>query len=442
MPNWFYIDAFGQQQGPVSDAQLKELAMQGIIEPDTPLQTDTGHKGKAGQIKGLCPPAPFVQPAEASPLFDDAEMAAMQAMQTERVAYQPQQAQPQRSGRTRYAGTADNSTMLLIFSILMTFCCFTPAGIVAIIFSVLCKNDFAAGRYDSAARNSKIAFWSLIAGLIIYVIIVVFYCVLILPAAIKAAQEAAQQAQEQQRQQNVVQHPVVSGPPTQLTEEERREHQQRIREQQQRMAEQHQRMLEQQRQRPLNQLRQDMQQGTPSGRSGSGTPGQSGMTPGRQGNGTPGQQGTPVAAPPGNTQVLPPAAAPPFRSSLRNITEAAEKGTRQDIEFFARQSPAPFDLLDDKRNTLLHIAARGNPNVETLEFLVTQKADVNARNMSGNTPLHLAALSNPNAAAVEYLTGQGADVNAKNENGRTPWDVANTPEKKAILSREGGKSGL
>jgi len=53
MPNFFYTDANGQKQGAISPSQLKELVAQGIITPDTLLETDTGHKGKAGQIKGL-----------------------------------------------------------------------------------------------------------------------------------------------------------------------------------------------------------------------------------------------------------------------------------------------------------------------------------------------------------------------------------------------------
>jgi len=69
MPNWFYLDANGQQQGPVSDSQLKTLATQGIIQPDTPLATDTGKKGTAGQIRGLFPAAaaPATTPAENDP---------------------------------------------------------------------------------------------------------------------------------------------------------------------------------------------------------------------------------------------------------------------------------------------------------------------------------------------------------------------------------------
>ena len=71
MPNFFYIDANGQKQGLFTAQQLQALATQGIISPQTPLETDTGHKGTAGQIPGLqfntTAPPPFVQPAQVAP---------------------------------------------------------------------------------------------------------------------------------------------------------------------------------------------------------------------------------------------------------------------------------------------------------------------------------------------------------------------------------------
>jgi len=51
--NYFYFDQDNQKQGAVSEEQLKELAAQGLITPHTPMETDTGHKGVAGQIPGL-----------------------------------------------------------------------------------------------------------------------------------------------------------------------------------------------------------------------------------------------------------------------------------------------------------------------------------------------------------------------------------------------------
>ena len=59
MANFFYFDQTNQKQGPVSEEQLKELATQGLINPNTPMETDTGHQGTAGQIPGIFPPNPF-----------------------------------------------------------------------------------------------------------------------------------------------------------------------------------------------------------------------------------------------------------------------------------------------------------------------------------------------------------------------------------------------
>ncbi|MBR2586489.1 MAG: CD225/dispanin family protein [Thermoguttaceae bacterium] len=51
--NWFYYDQQGQKIGPISDLELRELIDKGLILPDTKLETDTGHSGKARQVPGL-----------------------------------------------------------------------------------------------------------------------------------------------------------------------------------------------------------------------------------------------------------------------------------------------------------------------------------------------------------------------------------------------------
>ncbi|MBO7680461.1 MAG: CD225/dispanin family protein [Thermoguttaceae bacterium] len=51
--NWFYYDQQGQKVGPITDLELRELIDQGLILPDTKLETDTGHSGKARQVPGL-----------------------------------------------------------------------------------------------------------------------------------------------------------------------------------------------------------------------------------------------------------------------------------------------------------------------------------------------------------------------------------------------------
>jgi hypothetical protein len=53
MANFFYYDTNGTKQGLITSQELQDLVTQGIITPETLLETDTGHKGKAGQIKGL-----------------------------------------------------------------------------------------------------------------------------------------------------------------------------------------------------------------------------------------------------------------------------------------------------------------------------------------------------------------------------------------------------
>lgn len=50
---WYYYDAVGAKQGPLNDQQLKFLVIQKRIVPETQLETDGGHRGKAGQVPGL-----------------------------------------------------------------------------------------------------------------------------------------------------------------------------------------------------------------------------------------------------------------------------------------------------------------------------------------------------------------------------------------------------
>ncbi|MGL4944516.1 MAG: hypothetical protein ACRC46_15145 [Thermoguttaceae bacterium] len=72
MPNYFYHDASSVRQGPIDDQQLQVLVARRVIVPTTPLETDTGHKGLAGQIPNLfdaVPPiseSPFVAPMPTS----------------------------------------------------------------------------------------------------------------------------------------------------------------------------------------------------------------------------------------------------------------------------------------------------------------------------------------------------------------------------------------
>ena len=52
-PYYYYTDANGQKYGPLTKERLQTLIKRGAIRQDTPLETDTGHQGLAGQIPGL-----------------------------------------------------------------------------------------------------------------------------------------------------------------------------------------------------------------------------------------------------------------------------------------------------------------------------------------------------------------------------------------------------
>jgi len=71
MANFFYFDANGNKNGPHNEQQLQTLAAQGIITPSTPLETDGGHKGTAGQVPGLkfnaAVPPPPAQTSQVAP---------------------------------------------------------------------------------------------------------------------------------------------------------------------------------------------------------------------------------------------------------------------------------------------------------------------------------------------------------------------------------------
>jgi len=68
---------------------------------------------------------------------------------------------------------------------------------------------------------------------------------------------------------------------------------------------------------------------------------------------------------------------------------------------------------------------------ETIEYLLSAGANVNARDANGATPLHRAVRTR-SAAAVRALLAGGADLRLTNMNGSTPFDLA---------TRNTGKSG-
>jgi hypothetical protein len=88
------------------------------------------------------------------------------------------------------------------------------------------------------------------------------------------------------------------------------------------------------------------------------------------------------------------------------------------VRFLIRQG-VDVAAIDDRKNTVLHTAARSGANRETLAALLSPRLDINARNAYGMTALHEAA-SDKNFAGAAFLLERGADVNAQDKWGQTP----------------------
>ena len=59
MPNYFYTDASGQKQGPVSGSKIKELAKTGLIVPETTIEAKDGKTFLANKITQTVKASPY-----------------------------------------------------------------------------------------------------------------------------------------------------------------------------------------------------------------------------------------------------------------------------------------------------------------------------------------------------------------------------------------------
>jgi hypothetical protein len=66
---YFYYDADGQKQGPISGSYLQQLASQGTITPQTIIENEQGRSAKAERVRGLVFPQPIPPVEEEKVIF-------------------------------------------------------------------------------------------------------------------------------------------------------------------------------------------------------------------------------------------------------------------------------------------------------------------------------------------------------------------------------------
>jgi hypothetical protein len=123
------------------------------------------------------------------------------------------------------------------------------------------------------------------------------------------------------------------------------------------------------------------------------------------------------------------------------IHDAARAGDLAKVQALVKADPALVSSKDDQYGqTPLQVAAF-NDRKEIVEFLLANKADVNAKAKNGSTALHLAAAKG-NQDIVDVLVANKADVNATDNEGWSPVHSAitwNHKEIEDLLTKDGGK---
>jgi ankyrin repeat protein len=119
----------------------------------------------------------------------------------------------------------------------------------------------------------------------------------------------------------------------------------------------------------------------------------------------------------------PPPEADPLESlSANELFEAAKAGEVDKMKPAFKKNTALAESKDAEGRTMLHVAAAAGQKA-VAEFLLAEKAKVNATDTTGATPLHLAVVTDRTEVA-DLLIHNGADVKSKDSAGSTPLHAA------------------
>ncbi len=154
MDQWYYVDASGEQQGPVDDAQLQQLVQSGKVAGSS-LVWKTGMPDwvSYSSTQTGSPPLPPSQ-ATNNPYATPAT-------------------------RTQVPAGMSKPDSYMVQSILVTLFCCLPFGIVAIVSASQVDSKWSAGDFegakvssDSAKKWTNISFFIGLVGAVLYFLLV------------------------------------------------------------------------------------------------------------------------------------------------------------------------------------------------------------------------------------------------------------------------------
>lgn len=95
-----------------------------------------------------------------------------------------------------------------------------------------------------------------------------------------------------------------------------------------------------------------------------------------------------------------------------DLHDAIQKGEVAKVKTLISNNKELIHMKSEKGQTPLHLAVQ-NGNQEIVDFLISQGADINARDGEGNTPL-ITALASRKTDTARFLLSKGVDVKIKN----------------------------